>query len=492
MKISKKTLSYLKIFVLLLHVSVFIGCPPPTENPVGSISGTIFLENETDHSEITVAVYDFAELDATIKNINEEYPHIGVIINQQTQFDHRFQSPIKYTETNGNGNFKINDLSMGTYNIVALKDSFGFRYIYDVQVLEGSISIDTLSLYPETHLSGTIFVDIIFERDHHYIIDDDTDIFNTNVEIQPNTIIRISPDNSLKLISCEVKAQGLEDSLFWITSNDGFSEFPVRNINSYINPYYNFELSQNSIVEDNKIEWGKFDFADIGFQATIDSIIISSLIFRNSNIGFYSLNVSSTFCENILCNDVIEESNNAINFYNVDDGYIKKSIFINCYIGAKIYQRFEGLIENNYFMNNIIGLDLLHFIGLIKNNNLFNINKDVNFAGNYAHDYGIMDIFFNVFNAQKGVCQYDLHQYNYYPTININNNNFFDNDFFIIYLSTAYADDIDATNNYFNGIPNEDEIYEKIYDLAENYSPEVIISPFIFSNPISDAGIIKE
>ena len=79
----------------------------------GSLSGTIFLDGQENHSEITVALYDLAELDPDIVAINEEYPHIGVIINQTTEFDHRFTNLTKYTQTDANRNFKIKDIPTG-------------------------------------------------------------------------------------------------------------------------------------------------------------------------------------------------------------------------------------------------------------------------------------------------------------------------------------------------------------------------------------------
>jgi len=492
MKEIKKTVLILKTITLYLTISLIVGCPTAPEIPVGSISGTIHLENQTDHSGITVAVYNFAELDVTIKNINEEYPHIGVIINQQTQFDHRFQSPLKYVETNGNGNFQINDISTGIYNIVALKDSFGFKYIYNVQVSEGSNTIDSLSLYPETNFEGSIFDDMIFEKNHHYIIDDDTEFFNTYIEIQPNSVIRISPEKSLKLVFCEVKIQGKQDSLFWITCNDGFTESLTRLTVNNISPFNNFELSENSSVINSSIEWGKFDFANICFLNETDSLSISDCIFRESLAGFYSSDSNfelTTNCSNILSYNIISEGYGGIYYLGVNQGTIEKSIFCSNHNGVKIKDKFEGEVRNNYFANNTNGIYLWHFIGEIVHNELINnFDYDIKLNGNFGTETEGFVIHYNNFNSDIGISQYITSHYHFLREVYINNNNFRNENMFIEYISSQLYGILDATNNYFNGLVTEMEIKQKIIDKFDNDVNEIIVVPFEI-NLISDAGI---
>ena len=97
--------SKFKIQHLITPILFFLllSCSSPTETPKGSLSGTVNLEGLSDHSNITVAIYDLAVLDPEIVSINQQYPHIGVIINQHTEFDHRLQEPVKYTETDAEG-----------------------------------------------------------------------------------------------------------------------------------------------------------------------------------------------------------------------------------------------------------------------------------------------------------------------------------------------------------------------------------------------------
>ena len=133
----KKTLCIIHFTFYILLILTINNCSSTTEVPKGNLTGVVNLEGMEDHSGIIIAIYELAELDETIVGINSQYPHIGVIINQHTEFDHRLQEPVKYTETDAEGYFEIKKIPTGTYNIVALKDSFGFKYIYEFEIEEG-------------------------------------------------------------------------------------------------------------------------------------------------------------------------------------------------------------------------------------------------------------------------------------------------------------------------------------------------------------------
>jgi len=87
---------FIPLYILLLN-----SCT--TEPQTGSLTGTVNLEGETDHSGITLGIYELVTLDTTITRINNEYPHIGIKISQYTEFDHRFGNLTKYTQTDANG-----------------------------------------------------------------------------------------------------------------------------------------------------------------------------------------------------------------------------------------------------------------------------------------------------------------------------------------------------------------------------------------------------
>jgi hypothetical protein len=581
----------------ILIIITLSACSSTTEVPKGSLSGTVHLEDETDHSGIIVAVYDLAELDSDIVSINQEYPHIGVIISQHTEFDHRLQTHVKYSETDAAGNFEIKKIPTGTYNLVAMKAGWGFRYIYEFEIEKGEnaltpspsprgrgeeltpqsssrmlsglrpdrptplfnpiegehkevplrlvaseyhedgkngvlirhrreliypveslystgkgVNLDRrgsdlnlypqqnrtsdFTLFPEQHISGDWLEDVSVEPWHHLVIDDDTNLVpGTSLTLGPNAVIRINPGCDLKIYG-EIYAQGEENNMFWITSNDGFDSslllttyFPREELSQY-----NFlELSSIASVSGDLIEWGKFDFANTCLLNQVNNLHMQNGIFRNSGCGFYSsLNLAendSTFCINILCENVMGESGGGIYYLNVNNGAIEKSILYNCYNGAKIKDQFEGSVFNNKFLENTNGIFILHFVGDIHNCEFELNDKDILYTGNhYQNEVKEVNIYLNVFSSIFGLYTIGLDSYIYYSPININYNNFHNTSYFIYcyYYRGGY---INAINNCFDTLNSEEQIMEKITE-EDTFGYEIIVDIIPFeTNIIEDAGI---
>ena len=105
----------------------------PTAPKTGTLTGTVYLEGEQDHSGITVALYKLAELDTTILRYNREYPNVGLPISQATEFDHRLGEVAAEAKTKKDGSFEIDGVEEGTYNFVAQKQGYGWKYVYPVR-----------------------------------------------------------------------------------------------------------------------------------------------------------------------------------------------------------------------------------------------------------------------------------------------------------------------------------------------------------------------
>ena len=119
---------------ILLFVLLAVSCSKsPTDSRTGSLTGTVLLEGQTNHSGITVALYKLAELDTTILRYNREYPNVGFPISQATEFDHRLGEVAAEAKTKKDGSFNIDGVEQGTYNLVAEKAGFGWKYIYAVR-----------------------------------------------------------------------------------------------------------------------------------------------------------------------------------------------------------------------------------------------------------------------------------------------------------------------------------------------------------------------
>ena len=541
---------YFLLFTFFLLI-LFTSCSSPTSTPKGSLSGTVNLEGQADHSEIMVAIYDLAELDPDIVSINQEYPHIGVIISQHTEFDHRLQTPVKYTETDAAGNFEIKKIPTGTYNIVALKDSFGFKYIYEVEIEEGenqltprsssrmlsglrpdrptplfnpiegeqkeipllkgelkgvysSLRTDAdITLYAEQHISGDWLEDVSVEPWHHLVIDDDTNIVpGTSLTLGLNAIIRINPGIDLTIYGT-LYAQGEENNMFWVTSNHGFEnesssnfQFSIFNFqfdrSEDIAIYNNFELTEICNIEDDLIEWGKFDFANICLLNQVNNLHMQNGIFRNGNCGFYSSDVDSTFCENLVINYCSSEFG-SINFNFTTSGVIVKNIVTQANIGIMLDNESSPQVMNNYIKSTEEGIFTRYkCFSEIRNNEIFS-----DYIGISIRGFCYEDIINN--NIYSDIC------INIPPTVycgssqaNIHYNNFDATSYAIFilgYQSNPNLLDINAINNYYYTTEQEEIemiIYDK-NDMEESnsnypYTGIVIWDPYS-TIYIQDAGI---
>ena len=124
-----------QVILALLFISfiALVTCHKnPTAPKTGTLTGTVYVEGEQDHSGITVALYKLAELDTTILRYNREYPNVGLSISQATEFEHRLGEVAAEAKTKQDGSFEIDGVEEGTYNLVAEKDGFGWKYLYPV------------------------------------------------------------------------------------------------------------------------------------------------------------------------------------------------------------------------------------------------------------------------------------------------------------------------------------------------------------------------
>jgi hypothetical protein len=562
-------LKFLFFSFFIFHFSFFIfGCSSSTEISKGDLTGSVYLDGSDDHTGISVALYDLAYLDTTIVRINHEYPHIGVIINQHTEFDHRLQSPVATSTTLADGSFIIEDVPTGVYNFVAQKVGYGFRYIYEISISEGENELSSmynercimnnakadfistensdealamterresagmerfhassksrseqdyyssfiihsslnrisdLTLYPELHLSGDVNDAIVVASFHHLVCDDDvTFIPGSSLEIQPNAVVRIAPGSDLKIMG-NFKAQGEENNMFWVTSNDGFAEgksekgevksgsishftFPLSR--ESIELYNSMQLSPFATVENDLIEWGKWDWGTI-FTTSTNDIYMQNNIIRN----FLSGLIIEGNNWNVENNLFAESSNNkALNFNNSSNIMVEKTIFLECYYGLEYNNISTGTIKNCYFIRCGFGVQIYNYSEEISvNNNEF--LDCINYAVKVYY-YTSPLIEYNNITGKYGVLNTEMTGCWSIPEIHYNNINCTTTAIKTIGNLQVY--DIPAQYNYFYSI-DENYISEQlIWDyedasaaMQENGLGHILFQP-ILSSEVSDAGI---
>ncbi len=545
---NKKALFIIHFTFYILLILTISNCSDTTEVSKGSLSGTVNLEDETDHSGITVALYDLATLDPDIVSINQEYPHIGVIINQHTEFDHRLQEPVKYTETDAEGYFKIKKIPTGKYNVVAIKDSFGFKYIYEFEIEEGENTLTELTprsplfnsiegkvknnnreipilsvrrslgvggkgelkgikdnrlseelsqrhstkslyrtdadivLYPETHISGNISGSVTVETNHHLVIDDDT-VFVPNTStliIQPGAVIRINPGIDLTIYGT-LTAQGEENNMFWVTSNDGFNSFPAKldSVN-----FFNSIVINCLSIDNDKIIWGKIEWFTLGVYNEYENLSFEY------NIIKYGVNGICNIADNLLYKNVncYNISNRTNTIYNLSE--IRENIFVNNYENLLLFQC-QTYVHNNYFANNYIGCQPFYGENTIMNNCFINNELDIapcasnpviKFNDFYTSEFNIeLNRYFNGIGFDY--CN---------SNIQINNNNFYNEKIIISIFGLhslygvgnglAVNSDIYLYNNFWLYNDYEEHIIDVIDDPDFNFKVYYYPSTTVNSN----------
>ena len=106
-----------KILLLYSILLIILNCTKlfNTDTEESTISVKVTLEGMSGHSGITVFLYETVELDPDILSINQQYPNIGVIISQRTEFDHRLYYPEYETTTEQNGHFSLDKIPFNDY-----------------------------------------------------------------------------------------------------------------------------------------------------------------------------------------------------------------------------------------------------------------------------------------------------------------------------------------------------------------------------------------
>ena len=529
----KNTLLALSFSLLSL---LLLSCTNSTSIQTGTLAGKINLEGQSDHSGIVIGIYELAELDTDIVEANQKWPHIGVKINQHTEFDHRFGTLVKTGETDASGYFEINDIPTGIYNVVAIKNGFGFRYIYEISISDGDNSLSTLMkqsplndnyketdrnfemnsekckisqladklnnessssphyslsiihysldsknkvakadliLYPENIITSDINEATTFESYHHYIIEQDI-VVDDELTIQTGVVIRVSQGKEITSYG-SINAIGEHENFIWFTKNDAFSE----NLNT-IEPDSNYIWDRVTLepLSQAQIQWCKFDWVNIGLINHINGFEITDCIFRDSNCGFKAESVDSTLCNNLFCIDINSDSDASITFIGVANGFIKKNIIIRSKNGQIIKDNSNPQIINNYIKHCDVGLDISYgSTPIVRNNDISDCEINIYCQYNSSSEIKRNNCSGRNCIIGRGCSSSDL-------IVQWNNLNC--NEYAIKSVphgtTTPYPTDIDAINNFFFSVDQAD-IQEMIYDKNNVPEPDKPYTGIIYCIP---------
>jgi hypothetical protein len=160
-------------FALLLFIS---SCDSTSSNSSYAVSGTITIEGVDDLSFAVAALYREVAIDEELKNYKSLYPNIGASLSQADFFDHRRENAVKTVNANAGGNYKISDVSSGTYNLVISAPGYGWVYETSIDIGADQSELN-YTLYPETEITNGNSGSIVFEENHFYKIKQNINFF---------------------------------------------------------------------------------------------------------------------------------------------------------------------------------------------------------------------------------------------------------------------------------------------------------------------------
>jgi len=320
----------------------------------------------------------------------------------------------------------------------------------------------------------------IFKSDHSYFILTDVN-FTSSVEFQPRAQIFINPGCMLKFYGSVTTPEFTSSRDMWkITSGkEIYSTSPViMDFDSYYSAvnFYGDEINLKSSI----VRYGSNGLATININSTDFNYIVlrdcgTAIIINHGNLNIRNLVILNCNHTCILYTCNLDEN------YNI---YITKCLINSLNKrGIAIQNIYNYYINNCYFNNNNIDIDINSSNGIISNN-IFDNNNNYNIT--YYNNCHYNKIIYNNFYVST-ICirpQGDI--------LNINNNNFFGNTTFFIYIlrntfpySYVYSD-VNAINNYW---AVEDIDYYLADAEDDPRCPYHIIYLPKLSNPVKNAGI---
>jgi len=87
------------------------------------------------------------------------------------EFEHRLSKPIYQTQTKADGSYKMEGIEEGAYNLVAVRQGYGWKYLFEVEAekMAKTVTAEDIMLYPEMEVSGTISEYMVWPSEHDII-----------------------------------------------------------------------------------------------------------------------------------------------------------------------------------------------------------------------------------------------------------------------------------------------------------------------------------
>jgi hypothetical protein len=439
----------------------------------------VILENDTadpaldptDNAGVRVSLFKTVELDTTLVRLNEEYPEIGVILDQELGFDPAASEPMFSTTTDAAGKFIFKEVPAGSYNLIASKDGWGTIYRYNINVVKNNTSSDiNITMYPLVVLGSYIDSPITFKQDHTYnalsdvaIVGSCSFLGKSRIKLAQNVQISIYGDITSDIDSDYTHFTPLNDGSR-LDKNLGWNSIKIYSDNQTLH---------------NMVCCGAYT----GITLLGNDCTVSNSYFRVLDNGIYAgatrTNILNCLFESMATRAILYDQTSGSETIN---HILENNIIYKCLNGLRT-QGQAIRIKNNYFISNNTALfSFGNFYHIIENNNFDQNESAIICAGTR------IPIRFNNFYANPVSIDLSGAWYGGVTQPTINNNNFYQSTGFAIKVLPLMnqSEDFDATLNYWKTTDIDAIIFDNL-----DYTPisqRVIYLPKR-NQPVANCGI---
>lgn len=475
--------SFMLLLMVLLSSLLLVvsACDSSTSLKYGSVSGTVVLINDLDLPEfdnaslesVTVGLYKKCDYSSIVGSHVQYNDLVGSQFSQEYIFDHRDWSPLQTTSCNNQGEYKFSNVEEDEYNLVFVKESWGFRYVLNCRVSSGNNLVESVQMYPLRIVNNQESIPTVLGRDRVYQITNDVNI-NFDPVFESGTTVLLDQYVSMNVIGTPIlSGEGLVRRIW---SSDGIDELAVNNDRNKFNyiKFYSDVVLENFNISD----------AYTGSIVCEAGSIISESIIKDSTIGIevFSVPVSISNCTftgiGNLAISVLQASDNNPQIETVD---ISENIFHQCLESIRTNGH-NMFINRNLFLSNSVAIVSKSGFHKIKNNVFSENNKSIDC---YGSDAIISQNQFEEALSYHIGFYLEYHMSYFTPDIHLNN---FSNTVstYIHVYPYSIINDVSATENYWGSDSVEELIIDKSDD--QTLGGYVLYLPKLeFPNP--DAGI---
>lgn len=378
----------MKILLILFFV-ILNSC---SKDEKTSFSGAI-LNSAKGIDGVKVALYLKETPNQDVSYLTKNF-NVGLEINQKNVFDHRYSSDLQvYSDfTDSQGNFSIDEVKNGEYNLVITKEGYGKIYDLDFEITSSKTL--NFELSPDDTLENEITSEMTLLSGQNYFVSDILTIEENGkliipegcqIKLKKNAKIRVfgelqvlgTFDNPVEFF-CENYEENWNELKL---QTDAISEINYLIASNFLSITYNnadvsisnsvlrhtkgsLELSGvNSCVIENCLMYQDIDNTSIiQIQSGVDNSIIRNNIFSNSSeLGTSDcINLAGTPSSRLnIENNVFIESYNGVTINGGNETVIDKNLFYNLSQDESSYAlRTNGntkmvVINNNFLKNSV-------------------------------------------------------------------------------------------------------------------------------------------